>query len=358
MQLRRLAALLSLAALPLVPTSPAAADSTDVRRELAVVTARLQQAEQREGEALDHVTRVRRSIAKMQQEQRAVSGRLAGRVRAAYMSGLGGDSIEVLLTSENPFAAVQRLGLVAAVTRHDAGLMLRGRVLARQLAQQRAEVAEAATAARQARTSLAADAKRLEQLFEVLAAREQAEAERRAEAARQARARRLATERVARQRALALAAQRRLDRAARSRAAAAVPVGAGGYACLVGPAHSFADTYGAPLSGGRRHQGVDVFAPRNSPVYAVTSGVIQRSGTNRLGGIVLYLRGDDGVEYYYAHMAVSLVRSGDRVAAGELVARVGTTGNAEGTSPHVHFEVHPGGGAAVNPTPFAHSVCG
>ena len=128
--------------------------------------------------------------------------------------------------------------------------------------------------------------------------------------------------------------------------------------CPQSPPSSFTDTWGAPRSGGRSHQGVDIMAAYGNKVHAYVDGVISRQSTNSLGGTTLYLQGDDGVEYYYAHLSRYASRVGQRVKAGELIAYNGNTGDARYTAPHVHFEVHPGGGAPVNPYPYAKAACG
>lgn len=113
-------------------------------------------------------------------------------------------------------------------------------------------------------------------------------------------------------------------------------------------ASAFGDTWGAPRSGGRRHQGVDMLAGTGTELYAVVGGSV-RFSQNRLGGNAVWLSGNNGSKYYYAHLD-SYVGGSRGVSQGELIGYVGDTGNARGT-PHLHFEVHPGGGAAVNPTP-------
>jgi peptidoglycan LD-endopeptidase LytH len=132
------------------------------------------------------------------------------------------------------------------------------------------------------------------------------------------------------------------------------------YSCPIGNrVVSFTDTYGAPRSGGRRHQGTDVFGPMNTPVYAFTGGVIARHSNSSLGGTSLYLQGKDGNTYYYAHLNGYTPSGGvgKQVAAGDHIAYNGNTGNARTTPPHVHFEKHPGGGGAVNPYPDLARVC-
>ena len=111
---------------------------------------------------------------------------------------------------------------------------------------------------------------------------------------------------------------------------------------------AYGDSWGAPRSGGRSHEGVDMLAPRATPIYAVVSGSVNFQ-QNRLGGNAASLVGDNGNRYYYAHFA-SYEGVSRRVTQGEVIGYNGDTGNATGT-PHLHFEVHPGGGLAVNPTP-------
>jgi peptidoglycan LD-endopeptidase LytH len=132
------------------------------------------------------------------------------------------------------------------------------------------------------------------------------------------------------------------------------------YSCIfaAGRFH-FRDTWGAPRSGGRSHKGTDVFAAMGEPVLAFTDGVIARHSNGGLGGISVYLQGDDGNLYYYTHLQSidSNGAVGRRVQGGELIAYNGDTGNARGGAPHVHFEVKPGGGASINPYPWLAAAC-
>src|SRR5215218_3373226 len=129
--------------------------------------------------------------------------------------------------------------------------------------------------------------------------------------------------------------------------------------CPLSPPYSFTDTWGAPRSGGRTHKGTDILAPYGDKVHAIVDGVISRQSSNSLGGTTLYLQGDNGAEYYYAHLSRYASTVGQRVKAGELIAYNGTSGNAAGGPPHVHFELHPGGpgSAPINPYTAVKAAC-
>lgn len=134
------------------------------------------------------------------------------------------------------------------------------------------------------------------------------------------------------------------------------PPAAGGYGvgtCPIRGPVSFVDTWGAPRPGGRSHEGVDMMSPAGTPNVAVTSGrIVFNSGPNQGLGIFLY--GDNGNSYWYFHLS-AYAGSPRRVAAGEVIGYVGRTGNTQAN--HTHFEIHPGGGGAVNPYPAVRAVC-
>ncbi len=129
-----------------------------------------------------------------------------------------------------------------------------------------------------------------------------------------------------------------------------------GFACPV-PGASFINDWGFPRSGGRRHQGTDVFAARGTPTVAVGNGTVSLKSSS-LGGITLYLRTSQAM-YYYAHLDsyAAGISNGTAVKTGQVVGYVGNTGNAIGTSPHLHFQIHPGGGGPVNPYPTLRASC-
>jgi LysM repeat protein len=124
---------------------------------------------------------------------------------------------------------------------------------------------------------------------------------------------------------------------------------------------SFGDTYGAPRPGGRAHEGVDIIAKAGQWVYAANDGALTKQyldSPGSLSGNGWRLTLADGTYFFYAHLsafAPGLV-VGSTVKAGQIIGQVGMTGNAP--IPHLHFEVHPGGGAPVNPTPIVRSVDG
>ena len=132
------------------------------------------------------------------------------------------------------------------------------------------------------------------------------------------------------------------------------PANAGsGMVCPIAGPRSFADTWGAARSGGRSHEGVDMMSPGGTPLVAVESGSATFK-TNRLGGNAVWITGRSGTKYYYAHLS-SWEGSSRSVSQGEVIGYVGKTGNT--TVNHLHFEVHPGGGRAVNPYPYVRGVC-
>lgn len=112
--------------------------------------------------------------------------------------------------------------------------------------------------------------------------------------------------------------------------------------------------FGVPRDGGRRrHEGVDIFAPRGTPALAGSNGVISRVGTNELGGNVVFLSDNDrNQNLYYAHLDRANVTDGQRVSVGDTIGFVGNTGNARTTAPHLHFGIYTFGEGAVDPLPY------
>ena len=131
---------------------------------------------------------------------------------------------------------------------------------------------------------------------------------------------------------------------------------------------AYIDDFGQPRSGGP-HQGNDIIAEKKSPAVAAEAGKVKYWTTSSAAGCMLYLYGESGTTYLYIHLNNDLtlkndnrgkcvngtaytVKNGAKVAAGQQIAYVGDSGDADGRSSHLHFEVHPGGGKAVSPYPY------
>jgi murein DD-endopeptidase MepM/ murein hydrolase activator NlpD len=118
----------------------------------------------------------------------------------------------------------------------------------------------------------------------------------------------------------------------------------------------FIDSWGYVRSGGRAHQGIDMMAGYGTPTVAPVGGRIEHREVS-LGGLSWFLHGDDGNTYYGAHLSGYENVGAGRVPQGAVIGYVGESGNAAGTTPHLHFEIHPGGGGAVNPYPTIDPAC-
>lgn len=120
------------------------------------------------------------------------------------------------------------------------------------------------------------------------------------------------------------------------------------------PSATFVNDYAYVRPDGDVHQGIDLFAVEGTPILAPVSGLVERY-PNPSGGLAIRLHGKDGNRYYFAHL--DAYGSGGSVTAGDVVGYVGNTGDAVTTSPHLHFEIRPGGGNSVNPFPTLVAAC-
>src|SRR5215212_3027092 len=142
--------------------------------------------------------------------------------------------------------------------------------------------------------------------------------------------------------------QRRRAAAKVTPAAAPAPAGGGspsGSSCILERPYSYVDSWGAARSGGRSHQGTDVMAPHGARVFAIVNGVVSRESSSINGGIQLYLQGDNGIEYFYAHLSGYAVGAGTRVRAGQLVAGGARPDRRPGGPGRPRLPVVPGRGA-------------
>ena len=242
--------------------------------------------------------------AELRRELDEVSASLAARARAAFMRGDGG-ALEAILAGGGPSEAAERAALLESLALRDRGTMEEAAALRTGLEQNRqlregrlAELAEL-EADMEARLTLLNDA--LEEAAD-------------------------------RERFLELKArrQREVDTAFAN----------GIYSCPVGEPVFFRDTWGDPRSGGRSHKGVDMMAAHGIPIYAIHAGRITRLSSGGLGGISIYMYGDDGNEYYYTHLQgyADGLYTGMRVDAGDLIAYNGSTGNASASTTRVRLE--------------------
>lgn len=136
------------------------------------------------------------------------------------------------------------------------------------------------------------------------------------------------------------------------------PAPPGTMVCPVDGAYTFRDSWGEARPGGRGHTGVDMMSPNGTPLVAIENGVITNPGWHYAGGLGLYVDGDSGDTWYYAHMSAyaSGIVAGTRVAAGQLIGYVGETGNAAG--PHLHLAHILSSGQYINPYPVVAGLCG
>ena len=113
------------------------------------------------------------------------------------------------------------------------------------------------------------------------------------------------------------------------------------------------NSWGFPRSEGRRHQGIDIFAPRGREIISTTSGIVVTVGHNRRGGKIVRILGPGGQWHYYAHLEdFAPIRVGQVVVRGTVIGYVGDTGNARGTPPHLHYGIYRFRGGAINPYPL------
>ena len=327
---RLLAVLASLLVLvPVTATRLPAQDLEEVERQVEQLQAQLDQATQRFEDVRGKVEAARTELAALQGRAHELEAQaaeadeaLATRAREAFKFG-GDPVLASFLSSDGVQGAIERTQFLELVNGADRVQLEQAIALRTQLDQTQQVVA---ARAEELAVLEAQMADQRDQLDEQLQAQSALAADLRARAARQKRI------------------QNRVQD--------------GVYACIH-DSNSFVDSWGAPRSGGRSHKGTDVMAPYGVPVYAFTNGRITRMNHGNLGGTQLYIYGDDNNEYFYAHLSgyADTAYVGKRVEAGELVGYNGTSGNAAGGPAHVHFELHPGGGSAINPYPYLRAAC-
>lgn len=315
---------------------------TELQDRLDRTTARIEVLRTEEDEILRRIARIESRRGQLSARRDRLERLASQRADALYRDG-GTGMLEVLFSSDDFAELSDRAELMSELSKQDASVFTRLartdvelRALARELAGKKEEIART-------RARLHEESEYLQAQFDDVADEYEdlkAELERARRAARRAEAARGA-------RGSAVAAPQ-------PQAEAPSFSASGGMACPVAGPVSFIDSWGAPRDG-HVHQGVDMMAAYGTPVVAIVSGTITYAAYDGSGGNMIFLSGDDGHAYWYMHNQENLV-TGGRVSVGQQIATVGDTGNAAGT-PHVHFEYHPGGGAAVNPYPLVASIC-
>ena len=339
--------------------SDAEAEQEHVNAELQRTTARLEEVRADLAVVAERVAKATDEVAKLSAERDRQHDLASARVRQLYMAGAK-DPLLSLLSGTSTDELADRSHYLSAVSEQDQAALERLAATATRLQRRQRDLEEDQQRMARLEDELrVANAELEEQMKKAVAAEERLTA--------------LYTETVAEREELAAEERElRAEQAAASRArtsaasagassgggSAAVAASSGGMACPQAQPRSFTNTWGAPRSGGRSHKGTDIMGARGGNVYAITSGTIQFTKVGGTAGLFLSLRGDDGNTYWYMHLQDFVAGAGQRVQAGQLIAHNGDTGNARGTTPHIHFELHPGGGGAVNPYPLLRRVCG
>jgi peptidoglycan LD-endopeptidase LytH len=336
---------------------------------LAELRADVNEAGRRVEEAHDAVratqielSETREHLAAADRRYRALRELLEARARDAYITGPG-SSLAFLLGSQTIAELSERVELVEAVAQNDADLAAQVEVLRAALEAERARLEQVRRRQVALKEALEAEKAQLQANFDEQVAIAADLADARAELASIVGdlEDRLRQEELARIRAAREAAEQAANDSAGGGSGGGGGGGGGGaqgdgplFICPVDPPRAYSDTFGDPRSGGRTHQGADIFAPMGTPIRAPFSGTASDATNWPLGGYSVKVYGSQGY-VYNAHL--SSVGQLGSVQTGDVIGYVGNTGNASGASPHDHFEWHPGGGAAVNPTSYLDEVC-
>jgi peptidoglycan LD-endopeptidase LytH len=308
---------------------------TQLRAEAQKATARYDAAYERLIVTREELADTREAMAGVEARLRHLEGRLEDVARTAYRMGAL-SAVDLLLTAETFSEFSDRMIFLDQMAEDDSDVITRATVLAEELRRHRVDLAR--LEAEQAKAEAAA-----ERYADVVQSKLGEAMDLQAELDKQ-----LAAEQAAARQASAAST------GGSGSGSGSIPTVSGGalQACPA-PGTSFTDTFGAPRSGGRTHMGVDMMGNYGMPIYAAQSGSVSHSSSS-LGGLQAYVYAGNGDYTFYAHLQGYSGASG-QVSAGTLIGYMGDTGNA--TTPHLHFEYHPGGGGAVNPTPYVAAVC-
>jgi murein DD-endopeptidase MepM/ murein hydrolase activator NlpD len=324
-------------------TAPANASTKDeldaAREELAAKQAELdeltlkwQRTETAYALAQDAVRDAQAQIGSLQAQLVRVQQKLNAQVRSVYISG-GNATIGALLGSDSFVDFADRLRFATSIVQGDEDLAISVSVQAERLKRERERLtheaqkqADAAASLQTQRTALGAKLEDIRSTVDELYQEYKDD----------------------------LAAQQQIGLPPAGGGGSFPPTASGAISiCPVQGPVSFVDSFGWPRPGGRTHQGIDMIAPYGTPIVAVHSGNAVQA-PNALGGNAVILYHDGSSDWtYYAHM--SSYGSSGHVAAGQPIGYVGATGDTSVN--HLHFEYHPGGGAAIDPYQILASLC-
>jgi murein DD-endopeptidase MepM/ murein hydrolase activator NlpD len=301
-------------------------DLADIQADLDRATAELNAATTLLAQTKAEIFETRNRIAGLERKLERIDERIARRAVIAFTTGPAG-TIDLLLSSGSIIEFTDRLEFLDSVAQDDVDLALEQEVAQEELRREREDLM--GLSRRQAETAGRLNAARetIEERFRDLQARV-------SELTRKLR------EEDAVQRELSIIGQ-------------TPQPGAGIQVCPVAGPNSFVDSFGWPRVG-HTHQGIDLIAPAGTPIVAAHPGTVSRSSSSS-GGLQAYVRTSGGTYTFYAHLS-GYSSAGGSVGAGTVIGYVGSTGNA-GSTNHLHFEYHPGGGAAVNPYQMLLAVC-
>src|SRR5687768_11106294 len=322
---------------------PARAAEGDRSKDVAAAQKRANAAAARLAGAQTALARAEAEVADLERRTNDARSRvdaLAGRVRDLVVAQYVNGGTSAPLVGGDPGSMARGQAMLRAVTLGDTDDLERYRVARDDLASGQAALRDQLDAKKAVVGKLRGEQKKAVQELERLAAAQRAYEAKKAAEARAAAARARASRQTA---------------AAGTTTRTGSVIATGSWVCPVQGPHSFSNDWHQPRSGGRLHQGNDILAPRGTPVVASVSGTVLPHRSS-LGGLSYYLSGDDGNVYFGTHLQ-TVTGTSAHVAAGTQIGTVGNTGNASGGPTHLHFEIHPGGGAAVNPYPTLTKYC-
>lgn len=304
----------------------AKAELARVQAQLDRATARWQAAELALDNTQAEIALTRDRIGGLESRLDSISVRLTRRAEIAFTTGPT-STIDLLLSSGSFTEFTDRLEFLGSMAQDDADLVIEKRVAQEQLRRERDDLLDLEERQAGVAEDLAGIKKVIDEQFGVI------------------------SDRVA-----DLTAKYQEEQAAAKELVVLgqTPNATGGGAlqvCPVAGLNSFVDSFGWPRVG-HTHQGIDLISPAGTPVVAAHAGTVSHSSSTS-GGIQAYVHGSAG-DSFYAHLSGYSSASGS-ASAGTVIGYVGSTGNS-GVN-HLHFEWHPGGGAAVNPYQMLLAVC-